>query len=213
MKRSIRIFYLSLIGFLIYVPYIGTIFFIRSDYDMEYMFISLICFLAMIIIYLIYVIIEKDKNYKYLVLVIIPAILIINYLLYSSVLSLANYYDYHVVRKDDLADLLEEVRNEEFKSIHSTRHKMIGSELTSNKLYSPNITDEKLDKIISKMKKYNFSYIHKDGNLIYFTNSGFIDSEAGYVFNENDEFPKMSPAGKIHTWQIVSKNWYYWYAD
>jgi hypothetical protein len=210
---------LGIIFTALFLPFIGVLFFVRSDYTFELIFLTLVCFGILLVTFIIYLIWEDKIKYKRAVLITVPVIIIIFFAGYGVILEIANQIDFNLIRKNDYITLLDALKEENFKEIYVSRSRDVTrvNEFKYNGedsvLQKVNISRSKLDLITSKMHEYKIYSITKDNNMIYFTSGGFIDSESGYVYTQSNERPARNHAGKVLTWQRVNDNWYYWYAD
>lgn len=199
------------------IPFVTSIIWNNDNDIFKLAITNVLCCIILIITSTILIVLTKEYKIKFIFVSSTFVGFFVFLIFHLNVANVSNFYQFQI-DKSKYFFLHSLVKDEKFKTIFVSRDQSIiridNIEFKrTDTLSHTNISNEKLEIIASKMNENKIIYIHKDNEIVYITNGGFIDSESGYAYCESNARPLNNQAGTILKWSMVDFNWYYWFAD
>ncbi len=212
------------------IPFLNTIFLNRTTFWMFILFIDAGVLGAVIISYIIYFFIEKRKNYRRNIALVIGFIILSFFLTYGYQLQAADYM-FFTQRQTSLNAFVLEIKEYgkikemsdgrrytktlndslyEFKE-NDVVQRGYRAKLLSDLLIDMDINAGVHEKFRDKLTVNDFIGFEtfKDGTIC-FTIDGMLGNCYGFAYSETGEHPMYNDCGKIIRWEKVAGNWYAW---
>ncbi len=212
------------------IPFLNTIFLNRTTFWMFTLFIDAGVLGAVIISYIIYFFIEKRKNYRRNIAIVIGFVILSYFLTYGYQLQAADYV-FFTQRQNSLNEFVLEIKEygkikkmsdgrRYTKTLNDSIYEFTEKEVLTRGFRANLLSDLLIDMDIDadvhhrfrdKLAENNFIGFEtfKDGTIS-FTIDGMLDNCYGFAYSETGEHPMFNDCGKIIRWEKVAGNWYAW---